>query len=108
MIRSATTNRAEDVMKVRIGDRIYEVPDSCPLDAPTTRVIKNHLKTHGLESLLTSQKLSPFAGCVDGLADQPGVEIVMEVESPETSGEELVSTQPVETKLEEPRSPNHG
>ena len=77
MLHSPTTNRAEDVMKVRIGDRIYEVPDSCPLDAPTTRVLKNHLKTHGIESLLTSQKLSPFAGCVDGILDQEGVEQVI-------------------------------
>ena len=51
-------------MEIKIGDRTFQVPDSCPTDAPNKRKLRRHVRDHGPESLLTSRKLAPFAQCV--------------------------------------------
>ena len=51
-------------MEIKIGDRTFQVPDSCPTDAPNKRKLRRHVRDHGPESLLTSRKLAPFAPCV--------------------------------------------
>ena len=89
-------------MKVRIKGRIYEVPRSCPVDAPTKRILSNHLKTHGLESLLTSETLSRFAGCVDGIADREDVEIMVESESRKHQGQGKLLTGKIENPSTQP------
>ena len=73
-------------MKVRIGDRVYEIPGSCPVEAPTKKELLRHLRDHGPESLLTSTRLSKFAGCIEGIVEQEGVEIVPEESSEEHPG----------------------
>ena len=78
VIHSAATNKVEVVMKIQIGERVYDVGDSCPADAPTKRELFRHLRDHGLESLLTSTRLSQFAGCIEGIVEQEGVEVVRE------------------------------
>ena len=74
-------------MEIRWGDKSFQIPNVCPIDAPRNRTLKRHLREHGVESLLTSKKLSEFAGCIlDELTDA-GAELVepsAEVGSEET------------------------
>lgn len=51
-------------MEIRIGDRNFEAPDSCPIDAPQRRRLVRHLRDHGPESLLTSKTLAPYSQCI--------------------------------------------
>ena len=51
-------------MEIKIGERVFEVPDSCPIDAPKKRRLVRHLRDHGPESLLSSKTLAPYAQCV--------------------------------------------
>jgi len=51
-------------MENKIGDRVFELPDSCPIDAPKKQRLMRHLRDHGPESLLTSAMLAPFAQCI--------------------------------------------
>ena len=63
-------------MDLKIGDRVYPIPDECPVDAPKKKVLRRHLRAHGPESFLTSKKLSPFAGCVSDELLREGAEVV--------------------------------
>ena len=51
-------------MDIKIGDRVFQLTDSCPTDAPKKRRLIRHLRDHGPESLLSSKTLAPFAQCV--------------------------------------------
>ena len=44
--------------------RVYTVGDSCRVDSPRRSIVKRHLKDHGAESPLTSERLGEFAACV--------------------------------------------
>ena len=63
-------------MEIKIGDRTFQIPDACPIDAPKDRILKRHLREHGIESLLASKKLSAFSGCVLDDLVKEGAEIV--------------------------------
>jgi len=68
-------------MEIKFEEKIFQIPDACPIDAPKNRVLKRHLREHGIESLLASKKLSEFSGCVlDELLEQ-GAVIVESVEA---------------------------
>ncbi len=51
-------------MEIKLKDRMFIIPDDCPLDGPKKSTLRRNLQEHGAESFLTSRKLSPFAGCL--------------------------------------------
>ena len=51
-------------MNIKFGDKVFEVPDSCPINGPKKRRLIRHLDEHGLESLLTSKSLEPYSQCI--------------------------------------------
>lgn len=51
-------------MEIKIGDRVFQLPDSCPTDPPKKRRLVRHLRDHGPESLLTSKILAPYSQCI--------------------------------------------
>ena len=66
-------------MAIKIGERVFEVPDSCPIDGPTRRRLVRHLRDHGPESLLTSKTLAPYSQCVlTEILDAGGEQVVAE------------------------------
>ena len=74
-------------MEIKICDRVFQIPDACPIDAPKNRTLKRHLQEHGVESLLASKKLSQFSGCVLEELLEEGAEIV----DPTLSAQQVVS-----------------
>ena len=74
-------------MEIKIGDRVYEVPDSCPIDAPKRRRLVRHLRDHGPESLLTSKTLAPYSQCIFDEILEAGGEPVERVDETAASGE---------------------
>ena len=63
-------------MELRLGQRIFQVPDRCMLDAPSKGTLIRDLREHGPEAFLASHKLGQFAPClVEELKDR-GVELV--------------------------------
>lgn len=66
-------------MAIKIGERVFEVPDSCPIDGPTRRRLVRHLRDHGPKSLLTSKTLAPYSQCVlSEILDAGGEQVVAE------------------------------
>ena len=66
-------------MEIKIGERVFEVPDSCPIDAPKRRRLVRHLRDHGPESLLTSKTLAPYSQCiVDEILEAGGEPVVLQ------------------------------
>ena len=63
-------------MEIRIGDRVFQVPDKCPTDSPRKRNLRRYLNRHGVESFLTSQSLAEYAGCVMDELAAAGAEVV--------------------------------
>ena len=63
-------------MKILIEKKNFQIPDACPIDAPKNRILKRHLREHGIESLFTSKKLSQLSGCILGELLEEGAEIV--------------------------------
>ena len=79
-------------MAIKIGERVFEVPDSCPIDGPTRRRLVRHLRDHGPESLLTSKTLAPYSQCVLSEILDAGGEQVIQGENPSSLDE--VQAQP--------------
>ena len=75
-------------MEIKIGDRVYEVDDNCPVDSPRRSTLLRHLRDHGPESLLTSKKTSPYAACVWDKLEESGAQLVEPNEHSETPQEE--------------------
>ena len=46
------------------------------VEAPKRSRLLRHLREHGAESFLTSQKLSPYAGCITDRLLEAGAELV--------------------------------
>ena len=67
-------------MEIKIGNRIFEVPDSCPIEGPKRRRLVRHLRDHGPESLLTSKTLAPYSQCVLSEILEAGGEPVVQEE----------------------------
>ena len=90
-------------MEIRIGDRVYQVADDCPVEAPTKGRLLRHSREHGAESFLTSQKMSPYAGCIADRLLEAGAELVEPVMPAEPVIDEQCTSAP------EPRdeSENH-
>ena len=63
-------------MEIKLNDRMFTIPDDCPLDGPKKSTLRRNLQEHGAESFLTSRKLSPFAGCLTDELLKAGAEIV--------------------------------
>ena len=63
-------------MEIRYGDKTFQIDDECSIDAPEDRVLKQHLREHGIESLLNSKKLSQFSGCILDELLEEGAELV--------------------------------
>ncbi len=74
-------------MEIKIGDRVYEVPDSCPIDAPKRRRLVRHLRDHGPESLLTSKTLAPYSQCIFDEILKAGGELAERVDEAASSDE---------------------
>lgn len=74
-------------MEIKIGDRVYEVPDSCPIDAPKRRRLVRHLRDHGPESLMLSKELAPYAQCILDEILEAGGEPVERVDETAASDE---------------------
>jgi hypothetical protein len=52
-------------MEIKLGKRVFDIPETCPATrSPRKSTLKRQLKEHGVESFLTSDKLSRFAGCI--------------------------------------------
>ena len=52
-------------MEIKLGKRVFDIPDKCPIKGtPRPSTLKRQLREHGVESFLTSDKLSQFAGCI--------------------------------------------
>ena len=51
-------------MEIRFEEKNFQIPDFCPIDGPKNRTLRRHLQEHGIESLLTSTKLSQFSSCI--------------------------------------------
>ena len=73
-------------MELKFGDRVFKAPDTCPSHSPSKRTLRRNIQEHGVESFLTSRKLSQFAGCVADELVQAGAEMV-EPDSPLASQE---------------------
>ena len=74
-------------MEIKIGDRIYQVADDCPIDSPKRGILVRHLREHGPESLLASKKTAPFASCIWDKLAEAGAELVERFEeAPTTEG----------------------
>ena len=69
-------------MEIKLGDRVFAIPDECPLDSPKRSALRNDFRRHGPESFLTSRKLALYAGCVfeDLLVEGVVVVVVVVVE----------------------------
>ena len=66
-------------MEIKISERVFEVPDFCPIDAPKRRRLVRHLRDHGPESLLTSKTLAPYSQCiVDEILEAGGEPVVLQ------------------------------
>ncbi len=63
-------------MEIKLGDRVYQIPDACPVDAPRPSTLKRNLREHGAEAFLLSHKLAPLAGCIVDELVEAGAEIV--------------------------------
>ena len=63
-------------MEIKLNDRMFTIPDECPLDGPKKSTLRRNLQEHGAESFLTSRKLSPFAGCLNDELLEAGAEVV--------------------------------
>ena len=63
-------------MEIRFEEKNFQIPDACPIDAPKNRIIKRHLREHGLPSLLASTKLAQFSGCILDELLEMGAQIV--------------------------------
>ena len=81
-------------MEIRIGDRIYQVADDCPVDSPKRATLIRHLREHGPESLLTSKKTAPFAACVFDRLTESGAQLVEPVEHVTTTEDSNLANAP--------------
>ena len=62
-------------MKIRVGDRVFQIPDSCT-EGPKVPTLKRHLGQHGPESFVSSQKYGQFAPCIVEELKEAGAEVV--------------------------------
>ena len=76
-------------MIIRVGDRVYEVPDSCGTEGPKNQTLKRHLVRHGADSLLSSRKYGEFAPCIIKELKEAGAEVV-----PVDEGQSIQSSEP--------------
>ena len=89
-------------MEIRYGEKNFEIPDACPIDAPKNRSLKRHLQEHGVESLLTSKKLSQFSGCVLDELLSVGAELVEPGKENDGQGSSLPQAIPTMSPSEKP------
>ena len=72
-------------MEIKLNDRMFTIPDECPLDGPKKSTLRRNLQEHGAESFLTSRKLSSFAGClIEELVEAGAVVVEPEVDEAES------------------------
>ena len=87
----------ENIMIIRVGDRIYQIPDSCDTGGPKNQTLKRHLGQHGAESLLSSQKYGQFAPCIVEELKEAGAKVVPIEEDLSVQSSEPEPAAPAET-----------
>ena len=75
-------------MEIKLNDRMFTIPDDCPLDGPKKSTLRRNLQEHGAESFLTSRKLGLFAGCLVDELIEAGAMVV----EPDVTEAEAVAT----------------
>ena len=94
-------------MELRFEEKNFQIPDSCPIDAPRNRILKRHLREHGIQSLLSSTKLAQFSGCVLDELLEAGAKIVessIEASKQVPSSESVDHHEDKQQELSEPGS----
>ncbi len=87
----------ENNMIIRVGDRIYQIPDSCGTEGPKVPTLKRHLGQHGAESFVSSRKYGQFAPCIIEELKEAGAEVVPIEEDLSVQSSEPEPAAPAET-----------
>ena len=74
-------------MEIEINGKTFAIAADCPLDAPKPKTLRHHLRVHGAESFVTSQRLGQFAGCVLDDLLQSGAKLLERIPLSDTGSE---------------------